>query len=89
MRLRRRRDDLACRDAVALMTDYLDGGLEPRLRRGLEAHLAGCPHCAEYLAQMRASIALAGRTPAPAPDAETSHALAELYRSWKATPPGS
>jgi anti-sigma factor RsiW len=89
MRFRRRRDELACRDAVALMNDYLDGALDPRARSGLEAHLAGCPHCTEYLAQLRASIALTGRTAAPEPDAATDRALAELYRSWRATPPDS
>lgn len=87
MRFGRRRDELACRDAVALMTDYLDGALARRARAGLEVHLAGCPHCTEYLAQLRSSIALAGRIAAPEPDAETTRALAELYRSWRAGPP--
>lgn len=87
MRFRRRRDELACRDAVALMTDYLDGALAHRAEAGLEAHLAACPHCTEYLAQLRRSIALAGRTAVPEPDPETSRALAALYRTWRADPP--
>ncbi|MGH9274788.1 MAG: anti-sigma factor family protein, partial [Acidimicrobiales bacterium] len=50
----RRRRALVCRDAVALMGDYLDGTLaSPDVRR-LEAHLADCPHCSEHLAQLRA-----------------------------------
>jgi hypothetical protein len=38
-----RRRALVCRQAVRLMTDYLDR----RDRDRLEAHLAGCPHCSE------------------------------------------
>ncbi len=79
----RRRRALVCRDAVALMSDYLDGALSPRDRERLEAHLATCPHCSEYLAQMRATIAAAGRV---RPDDLTDEALDELvalYRRWR------
>ena len=51
MKLLRRRD-LVCQQAVELVTDYLEDNLSPRARRRFEAHLAGCPHCTEYLAQM-------------------------------------
>ena len=60
MRLLLRRD-LVCQQAVELVTDYLEGALSRRARRRFEAHLAGCPHCTEYLAQMRETIRLAGR----------------------------
>ena len=53
--------DIACEQAVALATDYLEGALSPRDRARFERHLAGCPHCTEYLAQMRATIGLARR----------------------------
>ena len=53
MRFWRRRRALVCREAVALMADYLDGGLTARDRQRLEVHLAACPHCSEYLAQLR------------------------------------
>ena len=52
-RLRRRRErEIVCRQAVELMSDYVDGVLPERERARLEAHLAGCPHCSEYLAQI-------------------------------------
>ena len=44
---RRRRRALVCREAVALMTAYLDGELVDRDRARLEAHLADCPHCSD------------------------------------------
>jgi anti-sigma factor RsiW len=81
--LRRRRDALVCRDAVALMAAYLDGVLPPEDGARLEAHLAGCPHCSEYLAQIRATIEALGRVePDDLPD-ETVDELVSLYRRWQ------
>ena len=51
---------LVCRDAVELVSDYLDGTLSRRDRRRLEKHLAACDACTAYLAQMRATIAASG-----------------------------
>lgn len=81
--LRRRRDALVCRDAVALMAAYLDGVLPAADRARLEAHLAGCPHCTEYLAQLRATIDALGRVePDDLPD-EAVDELVALYRRWQ------
>jgi len=83
MKLLRRRD-LVCQQAVELVTDYLEGSLSRSARRRFEAHLAGCPHCTEYLAQMRETIRLAGRI-APedlTPSMRTD--LTDLYRRWRA-----
>jgi anti-sigma factor RsiW len=46
-------DDLACTEEVELITDYLEGALPAEDVRRLEAHLATCPGCTEYLEQMR------------------------------------
>ena len=84
MRFWRRRRALVCREAVALMADYLDGGLTARDRQRLELHLAACPHCSEYLAQLRVTMDALGRAE---PDALTDEALDELvglYRRWRA-----
>jgi anti-sigma factor RsiW len=81
--LRRRRDTLVCREAVALMAAYLDGVLPADDRDRLEAHLAGCPHCSEYLAQLRATIKALGRVePDDLPD-EAVDELVALYRRWQ------
>jgi anti-sigma factor RsiW len=75
---------LACRQAVELVTDYLEGALPPAQRRRFEAHLARCPDCPEYLAQMRAIIALTGSI---TPDDLTPRMRSELitlYRRWLA-----
>ncbi len=75
---------LVCRDAVALMTDYLEGRLSPRARTRLEQHLAACPHCSEYLAQLRLTIEALGTA---TPEDLSEDALADLvavYRGWRA-----
>lgn len=82
-RLRRRRDDLVCRDAVALMAAYLDGALPGDDRARLEAHLAGCPHCSEYLAQMRVTIEALGRVEPDDLPPEAVDELVALYRRWQ------
>lgn len=79
----RRRRTLVCRQAVSLMTDYLDGALGQRDRDRLEAHLAGCPHCSEYLAQIRATIAAAGHVEPDDLSPEALDDLVALYRNWR------
>ena len=51
-------EDLPCRELVELVTDYLEGALPPGERARVDAHLAECPGCTEYLEQMRATLAL-------------------------------
>jgi anti-sigma factor RsiW len=46
-------DDLACKEAVEIMTEYLEGALPATEARRLERHLPTCPGCSEYLEQMR------------------------------------
>ena len=83
MRLLVRRD-LVCRQAVELVTDYLEGTLTGRPRRRFEAHLAGCPHCTEYLVQMRETIRLAGRLEPEDLTPQQRDEFVDLYRRWQA-----
>ena len=80
---RRRRRALVCRDAVALMTAYLDGELGDPDRLRLEAHLAECPHCSEYLAQLRVTIDALGHVEVDDLPEEAVDELIALYRSWR------
>ena len=79
----RRRRDLVCRNAVALVQDYLDGRLSAADTSRLEGHLAGCPHCTEYVAQMRLTIGSLGYlTPADLSE-DAVNDLVDLYRRWQ------
>jgi anti-sigma factor RsiW len=80
----RSRRGLACRQAVELLTDYLENVLPRSLRGRLEAHLADCPDCPEYVAQMRATIALAGSTTLGDLSPPVPGDLLVLYRRWRA-----
>lgn len=82
MRFGRRRE-IACRQAVDLMTDYLEGTLSARDRSRFEAHLSDCPHCLEYLAQMRATIELVGRVEPDDLEPDMLEELVGLYRRWR------
>jgi anti-sigma factor RsiW len=52
--------NISCHQAVALISDYLDGSLPRRDRRRLRHHLSKCDACSAYLDQMRVTIALTG-----------------------------
>jgi anti-sigma factor RsiW len=76
--------DLICQQVVELITDYLEGALPAPDSKRLEKHLAGCPHCTEYLAQIRETIKLAGRlTPGDLTPAMRTD-LTDVYRRWLA-----
>jgi anti-sigma factor RsiW len=78
-----RPDPLVCREAVALVTDYLEGRLPARDVARLEAHLGDCPHCSEYLAQMRATIDALGRVEVDDLGDDALDDLVSLYRAWR------
>lgn len=88
MRLRLRRRDLVCQQAVELVTDYLESRLRRADRRRYEAHLAGCPHCTEYLAQMRKTIELTGTLTPDDLTPQMQDDFVALYRQWRADDPG-
>ena len=83
MIFRRRRRALVCRAAVALMSDYLDGRLSGGDQVRLEQHLATCPHCSEYLAQLRVTITAAGAADPEAISDEALDELVDIYRQWR------
>ena len=87
IRLRLRRRDLVCQQAVELVTDYLEGALSRADRRRYEALLAGCPHCTEYLAQMRKTIELTGTLTADDLTPQMQDEFIALFRQWRAGQP--
>jgi anti-sigma factor RsiW len=79
--------DIVCEQAVELASDYLEGALSRRERRRFERHLAGCPHCTEYLRQMRETIRLTGRLMPDDLSPQLQAEFSELYRRWRAELP--
>lgn len=74
---------LVCREAVELVSDYLDGALSRRDRRRLQRHLDTCDACDAYLDQVRATIAASGRVTPDDLAPETLEGLVELYRRFQ------
>jgi len=75
---------LSCQEVVELVTDYLEGALEPEEHARVEHHLAGCTKCGAYLDQIRTTIRLVGRVDAASLSLETRRGLVEAFRSFDA-----
>lgn len=75
--------DLSCRELVELVTDYLEDALDRRTRRRFERHIAGCPHCTEYLEQIRETIRMTGLLSEEQLEPEARDELLGAFRTWK------
>lgn len=89
---RRRRQDeqpgeltgMACQECVELVSDYLEGTLEPELIERAEAHLGECRACLEYLEQMRLTVAELAQMPTERLSAQSRAELLSAFREWSA-----
>lgn len=79
-----RRKDIVCERAVELVTDHLEDQLGPSDQSRFEKHLDSCPHCREYLTQMRATIETLRRVEPQPLHPETRDELLQLYQRWQA-----
>ena len=77
------RDELACRELVELVTDYLEGALDAGTRARFEAHLAGCDGCTAYLQQVEQTIVAVGRLREDDLEPDAREALLAAFRSWR------
>lgn len=76
----RRRRAVMCQQLVEMVTDYLQGNLDPADRAAVEEHLAACGHCTGYVEQVRRMLELtAAPEPEPVP-AELLDALTARFR---------
>lgn len=49
-----------CDDVIQLLTDYVDGELEPGDQALLDRHFKGCPACDNFLKSFKITIELTG-----------------------------
>jgi anti-sigma factor RsiW len=77
-----REPDLDCRDFVELVTEYIEGVLAPHERSRVEAHMAICSGCADYLAQIRETVRLSGSVPREELGEATRGVLQAAFQSW-------
>ena len=81
-------EDLTCAELVELVSDYIEGALAPDDRARFEEHLTICPGCANYLDQMRTTIALTGGLRIDSLSPEVPADLVGAFRGWRTDSPG-
>jgi anti-sigma factor RsiW len=69
-----------CQEIVELVTDYLEGALDPDMSVEVEAHLQLCDGCDIYVEQMRATIRALGTVPV---ETLSETAQAELLQAFR------
>jgi predicted anti-sigma-YlaC factor YlaD len=82
-------DAINCQELVELVTDYLEGALEPADLRRFEEHIAGCGKCTDYLEQLRQTIAVVGRITPDDLTPEAERELMDVFRDWAQAQEGS
>ena len=80
--------DLACKELVEIITDYLEETLPERDRARFDAHLMTCPPCREYVEEMRTTLRLSGRLTVESISSGTRDELLRAFRRMKASSTG-
>jgi anti-sigma factor RsiW len=76
-------DDLDCNQLVELVTDFLEGALDPGTERRVIDHLAECDGCGAYLDQIRQTVRALGQLP---PDRLADSARSALLAAFRDRP---
>ena len=76
-------NDLRCDRVVELVTDFLEGALDPADERNLVEHLNGCDGCSDYVEQYRQAIRTLGELPAEEGATLTPEARAALLEVFR------
>lgn len=75
-------DDIACEQLVELVTDYLDGALDPDVAARFNEHLLECDGCVSYVEQFRSTIGTLGRVQSDQLDERFRARLVDTFRGW-------
>jgi predicted anti-sigma-YlaC factor YlaD len=76
-------DEITCKEVVELVTDYLEQTLLPEVQARFEAHVADCPGCETYIAQVQKTIAMLRKLTEEQMFPGTREELLEMFREWK------
>ena len=76
-------EHVTCQQFVDVLTDYLEGVVDPQLRADIERHIVICRGCANYAEQMRSTIDLLAQVAAEDVSDGHSGELLELFRRWR------
>ena len=76
-------EHVTCQHLVDVLTDYLEGVLDPQQRADIERHIVICDGCASYVEQMRSTIDLLGRIAEEDPEDARADELLGIFRTWR------
>lgn len=76
--------ELTCHELVQLVTDRMEGALAPEVEALLDAHVADCSACREYVDQMRLTVDALAALPAEALEHDACMRLLTAYRALRA-----
>lgn len=82
----RESQDLTCRELVELVSDYIEGTLDPSARRRFEDHVLICDGCGAYLDQMRRTLEIVGSLSEDSLPADSQTRLLAAFRDWHRHP---
>jgi anti-sigma factor RsiW len=71
---------VTCQEVVELVTDYLEGALDPEMTEEVTAHLGLCDGCAIYVEQIRTTIRVLGRVPVESLSEDAQDELVRAFR---------
>jgi anti-sigma factor RsiW len=72
-----------CQEVVELVNEYLGHALTAKDRAAFEAHLATCPPCTTYLAQMKTVLSVASSLDENSLPADVEPQLMALFQHWR------
>lgn len=79
------RHGATCSELLALLNDYVDGGVDPAICKDFEEHLAGCNPCRVVVDNVRRTITLYRKDePCDLPPEFRDRLHAALKSRWKA-----
>lgn len=76
-------EHVTCQELVEVLTDYLEGCLDPAARADIERHIVICAGCANYVEQFNSTIDLLGRLSGEDPGDASVEPLLELFYAWR------
>lgn len=75
--------DPLCLEVFARLSEYLDGELTAEDCAGIEAHIADCPPCVEFLKDLKNSIEASHRFKVPgSPEPVDAELRQRLSKAW-------
>jgi predicted anti-sigma-YlaC factor YlaD len=79
-----RQPEIRCVEFVESVTDWMERALDDEHLTAIEEHLAVCPHCTDYIEQLRLAIELLGSMPGSIPEVPPPAARAALLEAFRA-----